>query len=80
MVEDVRKKVVELLSKDDSGHGMDHINRVVDLSLKFAKKECLNCNHICDMIDEKCPNCGCKFYGRNGKQKWILYAVRSLAL
>lgn len=42
MVEDVRKKVVELLSKDDSGHGMDHINRVVDLSLKFAKKEHAN--------------------------------------
>jgi len=38
MVEDVRKKVVYLLSKDDSGHGMAHINRVVDLSLKFTKK------------------------------------------
>lgn len=39
MIENVRKKVFELLCKDDSGHGMDHINRVLDLSLKFAKKE-----------------------------------------
>ncbi len=39
MIENVRKKVCELLDKDDSGHGMEHINRVLDLSLKFSKKE-----------------------------------------
>ena len=32
-------KVNELLNKDNSGHGMEHINRVLDLSLKFAEKE-----------------------------------------
>ena len=39
MVEKVREKVKEILSKDNSGHGMDHINRVLHLSLKFAEKE-----------------------------------------
>ena len=42
MVEEVRLKVMELLNNDNSGHGIDHINRVVDLSLKFAKKENAN--------------------------------------
>ncbi len=35
----VQKYVNELLSKENSGHNMDHINRVVNLSQKFAKKE-----------------------------------------
>lgn len=39
MVEDVRKKVVELLSKDDSGHGMAHINRVVDFLYHLFSEE-----------------------------------------
>ena len=39
MIEEVKAKVSELLSKDNSGHGMEHINRVLDLSLKFAKNE-----------------------------------------
>lgn len=39
MIEDVKKQVFELLGKDDSGHGMEHINRVLDLSLKFVKQE-----------------------------------------
>ena len=43
---DVRKKVYELLNNDDSGHSMDHIDRVLDLSLKFAKKE----NASCDIV------------------------------
>ena len=30
MVEEVRQKVTELLNNDNSGHGIDHINRVVD--------------------------------------------------
>ena len=39
MIEEVRKQVYELLDKDNSGHGMDHINRVLRLSLEFAKNE-----------------------------------------
>lgn len=42
MIEKVKKKVSELLNKDNSGHGMDHINRVLELSLKFAEKENAN--------------------------------------
>ena len=39
MTERVYKQVSKLLSKDNSGHGMDHIDRVLNLSLKFAEKE-----------------------------------------
>ncbi len=42
MIEKVKQEVKEILDKDNSGHGMDHINRVLDLSLKFAKKENAN--------------------------------------
>ena len=39
MIEVVKKQVSELLSGDQSGHGMDHIDRVLTLSLKFAQME-----------------------------------------
>lgn len=42
MIEKVREQVKELLNNDNSGHGMDHINRVLALSLKFAEKESAN--------------------------------------
>ena len=42
MIEKVKKQVSELLDKDNSGHGMDHINRVLELSLKFVEKENAN--------------------------------------
>ena len=42
MIENVEKEVIKLLDKDNSGHGMNHINRVLDLSLTFAKKEKAN--------------------------------------
>ena len=42
MIEQVKKYVSELLDKDNSGHGMEHINRVLELSLKFAEKESAN--------------------------------------
>lgn len=42
MIERVKQEVISLLSKDNSGHGMDHINRVLDLSLTFAEKENAN--------------------------------------
>ena len=39
MIEEVREKVYKLLEKDNSGHGNDHINRVLKMSLKFAERE-----------------------------------------
>ena len=42
MIEEVRKQVCKLLDKDNSGHGMEHINRVLNLSLRFAKIENAN--------------------------------------
>ncbi len=39
MIEEVRKRVYEVLGKDDSGHGNDHIARVLKMSLKFSEKE-----------------------------------------
>lgn len=39
-----KPKVSELLGGDNSGHGIDHIRRVLDLSLKFADQE--NANKI----------------------------------
>ena len=41
-IEEVNKQVYTLLSNDDSGHAMDHINRVLQLSLKFAEHENAN--------------------------------------
>ena len=38
----IRKEVAELLNKDNSGHGMDHINRVVVTSTDFTQKENAN--------------------------------------
>ena len=42
MIKEVKKQVYELLNKDNSGHGNDHIDRVLDLSLIFAQKETAN--------------------------------------
>lgn len=42
MIEKIKNEVYELLKRDKSGHGMEHINRVYDLSLKFAYKENAN--------------------------------------
>ncbi len=39
MIEEVKEKVNELLNQDNSGHGMEHINRVLNLSIKFAENE-----------------------------------------
>lgn len=39
MIEDVKKQFYELLDKDGYGHGSDHIDRVLKLSLKFAQTE-----------------------------------------
>jgi len=42
MLDEVRRQVCELLSKDNSGHGMGHVDRVLNLSLQFAEKENAN--------------------------------------
>ena len=34
----VKTQVEKLLNEDNFGHGMEHINRVLELSLRFAKK------------------------------------------
>ena len=35
MIEKVKNEVAKILDKDNSGHGMEHINRVLDLAFKF---------------------------------------------
>lgn len=42
MIEQIRKQVYEVLKDDNSGHGMEHIDRVYKLSIKFAKEEKAN--------------------------------------
>lgn len=39
MIEKVKEQVSKLLDTDNSGHGMEHINRVLNLSLQFAEVE-----------------------------------------
>ena len=42
MIEEVRKQVCKLLDKDNSGHGIEHVDKVLNLSLKFAEIENAN--------------------------------------
>jgi uncharacterized protein len=42
MIEEVEKEVCKLLDRDNSGHGMEHVDRVLSLSLKFAEIENTN--------------------------------------
>jgi uncharacterized protein len=42
MIDVVKKEVYKLLGKDESGHSNDHIDRVLELSRKFAKAENAN--------------------------------------
>ena len=39
MLDKVKELVYELLKNDNSGHGIDHIERVLNLSLKFCEEE-----------------------------------------
>lgn len=41
-IDKVRKLVYKLIDNENSGHGSDHVNRVLKLSLKFAKLEKAN--------------------------------------
>lgn len=42
MIEQIKEKVYELLKEEASGHGIDHINRVYNLAVKFALEERAN--------------------------------------
>jgi uncharacterized protein len=42
MIDNVREKVKEVLSQDNSGHGIEHVERVLRLSLQFAEAENAN--------------------------------------
>ncbi len=42
MIGKVKEEVERILNKDNSGHGIEHVNRVLNLSLKFAEKEKAN--------------------------------------
>ena len=42
MINKVKMQVYDLLNSDNSGHGYDHIERVLKLSLDFAEKEKAN--------------------------------------
>lgn len=39
IIDKVKEQVSNLLGNDNSGHGMDHIKRVLNLSLRFAEDE-----------------------------------------
>ena len=38
----IRKQVEDILRNDHSGHGMDHVERVLELSLRFCENEHAN--------------------------------------
>ncbi|MCM1052647.1 MAG: HD domain-containing protein [Ruminococcus sp.] len=42
MLDEVKNKVYELLKEEDSAHDINHINRVYELAIKFAKEENAN--------------------------------------
>lgn len=42
MIKEVQRKVYELLKSDNSGHSIDHIERVLQMALKFSEKENAN--------------------------------------
>lgn len=39
MIEKIKEQVALILDEEESGHGMDHIERVYNLAIKFAKEE-----------------------------------------
>ena len=42
MIKKAKQLVEDLMKNEDSGHGMEHINRVLDLAMQFAEQE--DCN------------------------------------
>ena len=39
MIEEVKQEIKKIMNSDNSGHGMDHVNRVYQLATYFAKEE-----------------------------------------
>ena len=72
MIENVEEEVIKLLDKDNSGHGMNHINRVLDLSLTFAKKEKAN-EKIVALIALLHDVDDYKLFGKENAPNWIEY-------
>lgn len=46
IINSLKEDVAKILASDNSGHGMDHINRVLNLSLKFSLIENANANIV----------------------------------
>jgi len=42
MIDKLREEVAKLLNKDNTGHSMDHVDRVTDLANRFAINEKAN--------------------------------------
>ena len=42
MFEQIQNDVKDLLAKDNTGHGFDHVQRVFDLAMNISKKENAN--------------------------------------
>ena len=78
-IEKVKNEVAKLLEGDNSGHGLEHINRVLDLSLKFAEKE--NANKY-DIIHCHVANAGAIFlyYAKKYGIKNALFPVLFLVI
>ena len=67
-IEKVKNEVAKLLEGDNSGHGLEHINRVLDLSLKFAEKEYAN-KYIVSLIALLHDADDYKLFGRENAEK-----------
>ena len=67
-IEKVKNEVAKLLEWDNSGHGLEHINRVLDLSLKFAEKENAN-KYIVSLIALLHDADDYKLFGRENAEK-----------
>ena len=63
MIEEVKKQVYELLKNDDSGHDYKHVERVLNMSLRFAQKENVNL----DILSLLLPAWSFKFVGTTHK-------------
>lgn len=73
MLEEVKKRVEELFINDKSGHGMDHIRRVVDMSTRFAKD--LNANlEIVTLASFLHDVDDYKIVGKDNAQKYLVAA------
>ena len=84
-IEKVKNEVAKLLEGDNSGHGLEHINRVLDLSLKFAEKENAN-KYIVSLIALLHDADDYKLFGMENAEKltnakiiWMIAMLRKLS-